>query len=146
MDTKRNTAIVKVSQEIRRIMVKENRIYIDMTSLRVRDHFLPLQCFACQAYGHKQGSPECSRKDSEKNVCLYCAGDHASKTCEFKKKPELHKCKNCLTSSNPAHKENAGHTSTSLCCPFTIKETNSLIRRTAGLNDDEVKKFLLKQG
>ena len=138
-DKIKHTAIIKVCPEIRKIMVKENRIYVDMTSLRVRDHFLPMQCYACQSYGHKQGSPECKHNGSDINVCLYCAGNHPSKTCEAKQNPELYKCNNCLTSSNPEHRSNACHISTSLCCPYTIRETNSLIRRTAGLNDEEIK-------
>ena len=145
-DKIKHTAIIKVSPEIRKFMVKENRVYVDMTSLRVRDHFLPMQCYACQSYGHKQGSPECKHNGSDTNVCLYCAGNHPSKTCEAKHNPELYKCNNCLTSSNPEHRANACHTSTSLCCPYTIRETNSLIRRTTGLNDEETKKFLIKQG
>ena len=146
MDKNKHTAIVKVSPDIRKIMVKENRVYLDMTSLRVRDHFLPMQCYSCQCYGHKQGSTECKNNGSGESVCLYCAENHASKTCPVKQKSELHKCSNCLTSSNPAHKANACHTSTSLSCPHTIRETNALIRRTAGLTDAEAKKFLIKQG
>ena len=145
-DKLKHTAIVKVSPEIRKLMLKDNRVYVDMTSLRVRDHFLPMQCYACQSYGHKQGSPDCKHNGSGTNICLYCSGNHASKTCASKQNPECYKCHNCLTSSNPDHRANACHTSTSLCCPFTIKETNSLIRRTAGLNDEETKKFLIKQG
>ena len=145
MDLKKNTAIVKVSPEIRKLIIKENRIYIDMVSLRIRDHFLPMQCYACQCYGHKQGSPECKHHGSDVNVCLYCAGSHSSKSCGVKQRTDLHKCINCSTSSNPEHRSTACHTSTSLTCPFTIKETNSLIRRTSGLTDEETKKFLIKQ-
>ena len=146
IDVKRKSATIKCSPEIRSVVSQASgKVYIDMQVHNIKDHFQPLQCFACQCYGHKQGSPECSLENG-KNVCLYCAGDdHRSKDCPFKNQRDRHKCSNCSNSSNPAHKANSCHTSNSLTCPYFIKETNSLIRRTAGLNDAEVKKFLINQ-
>ena len=113
-----------------------------MESLRTRDHFQPTQCFACQKYGHKQGSPECSIK-SNASICLYCADNHQSKACPVKKDTDKHKCANCQHSTTLKHKQNCSHTSTSLACPFMIKEINSLVMRTAGIDDTVAKKFLM---
>ena len=146
IDAKRNSATLKCSPEIRQIINKASgRLFIDMQVHRARDHFHPMQCYACQCFGHKQGSPECTMSGSGKNVCLYCSsGDHQSRDCPFKKQPSRFSCSNCSQSSNPAHKANKCHTSNSLSCPFVIKETNALIRRTAGLSDEEVKKYIIK--
>ena len=143
IDTKWNYAIIKVSPEIRNVINTRNRLFIDMESVRTRDHFQPLQCYACQKHGHKQGSPECSKKDNDTSTCLYCAGNHQSKSCEHKKDFDKHRCVNCLHSNVQSYRENCNHTSTSLACPFVIKEVNSLIMRTSGLDDAAAKKFLL---
>ena len=144
IDIKWKYAIIKVSPEIRCVINKTNRIFIDMQSLRTRDHFRPTQCYACQKHGHKQGSPECSLNNTDRSICLYCAGNHQSKACTVKKNTERHQCVNCMHSNVSDHKPNCNHTSTSLACPFVIKETNLLIRRTAGLDDDfAAKKFLI---
>ena len=142
IDVKWKYAIIKVSQEIRNVINKTNRICIDMESVRTRDHFQPTQCYACQKHGHKQGSPECSLNNTDISICLYCGENHQSKTCPVKKDIEKHRCVNCMHSSVSDHKQNCNHTSTSLSCPYVIKETNSLVSRTAGLDDATAKKFL----
>ena len=142
MNTKWNYAIVKVSPEIRNVINKTNRIFIDLVALRTRDHFQPTQCYACQKHGHKQGSPECMMKNNE-TTCLYCAANHQSKTCPVKKDTDKHKCANCQRSNVQSHRQNCNHKSTSLACPFVIKEINSLVLRTSGIDDETAKKFLL---
>ena len=139
-----NSAILKVSSGIRRILMKSGKIFLGMQSLNIRDHFQPLQCFACQGLGHKQGAEECRhhRKATPGNTCLYCSSDeHRSKDCPFKKQPSKHECVNCKNSDRHEHRENANHTSTSLKCPFIIREVNALIKRTTGINDAEAKKL-----
>ena len=145
IDTKRNSATIKCSPDIRTAVNQASgKIYLDMQVHHIKDHFQPLQCYACQCYGHKQGSPECAIEHG-KNVCLYCSGNHRSKDCLSKDQKRSYKCLNCTNSTNPAHRADSCHTSNSVTCPYFIKETNSLIRRTAGLNDAEVKKFLINQ-
>ena len=51
-----NFAILKVTPMIRRLLIKRGRLFLGMHSIKVRDHFQPLQCYACQQYGHKLGS------------------------------------------------------------------------------------------
>ena len=141
IDATRSYAILKVSPDIRKLMVKQGRIFLGMQSVKVRDHFQPLQCFACQRHGHKQGSSECEHYNQEVQTCLYCSGNHPSRECRLKKDESKHKCANCKNS--PDHKHHASHKSTSLKCPFVIREMNSLIQRTTGINEQEAKKLKL---
>ena len=142
IDEVRRYAIIKVSPNVRALINKSNKIFIDLQCYHTQDHFQPLQCFACQRHGHTRGSPDCCVKESE-SICLYCAGNHRSKSCTKKDQTSMHRCANCLNSSNALHKANANHKSTSLACPFVIKEINSLVHRTAGLNQLEAKNFLI---
>ena len=136
-------AIIKVSPDIRNQIMKKGKLYIGMEALHVRDHFMPLQCFSCQEYGHAAGSPDCKNTATTQSTCLYCAGPHKSKECSVKKEKDKHKCANCFHSDVTKYRENAFHTSNSLSCPFVIKETNALILRTTGLNKDDTKKYLM---
>ena len=144
IDTANKFAILKVSPTIRRFLISRGRIFVGMNSHRVRDHFHPLQCFACQGHGHKQGSEVCKLFGKQTKTCLYCSGNHLSRECEFKKQPDKHVCANCKCSDNPEHRNNASHKSTSFRCPFVIKEVNSLIQRTTGITDTEAKKLKIK--
>ena len=49
-----NFAILKATPMIRRLLIKHGKLFLGMHSIKVRDHFQPLQCDACQQYGHKQ--------------------------------------------------------------------------------------------
>ena len=137
IDSVRKYAIAKVSANVRSAILKKTRLFLGMSSLKVIDHFHPFQCFSCQKFGHRQGSHECLHTGTNKHTCLYCAGDHLSKECENKKKPECHKCANCLSSTLERHRKNANHTSTSFHCPHFLKETNLLIKRTIGVENEE---------
>ena len=139
----RNDAILKVSPDVRQVMIKSGRIFLGLLSCKIRDHFQPLQCYACQEHGHKHGSEECKFHNTDKRTCFYCAGDHLSKECQHKKNRSKHNCANCIHSDNNAYKSNSRHTATSLKCPFVIKEINSLVKRTSGLSADESKKYLI---
>ena len=146
INTAGNYAIIKVSPEIRKVLMNQGKIFLGMQSLRIRDHFQPLQCFACQGLGHKQGSEDCKfhGADTAGNTCLYCSGNHRSRDCEHKKDRNKHTCVNCKHSSKPEHRANSNHTSTSLKCPFVIKEINALIKRTSGLSETEAKNLRIQ--
>ena len=125
-------AIVKMSPQIRQHIIKNGRrLYLDLSTHHVKDQFHLTQCFACQQFGHKNGSPYCKSKEVE--TCLYCAKDHRSKNCPTKKDPSQHKCANCLKSPSYSSKA-CGHTSTSQECPIVIRETRILINKTAGMD------------
>ena len=141
LDTSRNFAILKVSPNIREFMINRGKIFVGMHSVKVRDHFQPLQCYACQKYGHKQGSQDCVHFGKETNNCLYCCGNHFSKDCQVKRDSSKHVCANCSQSNSHEQKNNASHKSTSFKCPFMVREINSLIHRTTGINALEAKKL-----
>ena len=130
IDERKKHAILKVSPEIRNAIMKRGTIFIGMQSHTAKDHIHIIQCFACQKFGHKQGSQYC-QIGAGKNHCLYCGGNHKSKECGVKNEPDKYNCVNCANSTNKHHKENACHTSTSRCCPFVIRERESALRRTA---------------
>ena len=126
-------AVIKVDPKIRDLIKKNNwRIFIDNQSHHIKDQFHLVQCFQCQRYGHKKGSPHCSSKSEP--VCLYCSGNHTSKACKFKRDKSQHKCINCVQSTIASDRNSVCHTSTSNQCPLVQRETMKLIRRTVGLD------------
>ena len=141
IDSTRKHAIVKVTPDVRTAILSKGRVYVGMQGLFVKDHFYPLQCYACQKFGHKQGSHDCEKANGAR-TCFYCGKDHLSKDCDVKRNPDCHNCVNCASSQNPSYKNNANHTATSLKCPMMIKETNALIRRTVGLETEQSNLFL----
>ena len=139
IDEKAKYCILKVSAEIRDAIMRRGNIFIDMESHEVKDHIHVIQCFHCQEYGHKKGDDLCRLKDTDTTICLYCSGNHASKSCPNKKDQSKWKCINCFNSSNIAHTQNChSHTTTSNKCPILIQQMKLMINRTEGL---QVKNF-----
>ena len=123
-------AIVKVDPRIREEIIKnQRRIYISTTSFYVKDQIHVTQCFACQQFGHKRGSPHCRFAKTDKHLCLYCAKNcHLSKDCPIKGNSSKYNCVNCKNTGRYANLSN--HTSTSSMCPIFAKEAESVIKRT----------------
>ena len=71
-----NYAIVKVTPDIRNLILTTGKIFIEMSSHRVSDHFHVEQCYKCQGYGHRSASKLCPLYNSDESICLYCAGKH----------------------------------------------------------------------
>ena len=139
IDEKYHYCIIKVSPTLRDAIIKRGSLFIDMESHNVKDHVHVIQCFSCQDHGHKKGDAECPHKGTNKSICLYCGGEHESKTCPHKKDRSKWNCINCMRSSNREIRQNAkGHTSTSSLCPILIQQAKSIINRTQGI---EVKNF-----
>ena len=128
IDKKQNFAIAKVSPNIHKKLTNNGRVYIDLWSNKVTDHFNPVQCFQCQNYNHISTSSVCNAKDkSQVLTCLYCSKNHKSSQCPSKKDKTAHKCANCLRCDNLSIKNGAvTHTSTSKTCPMYIKEVERL--------------------
>ena len=106
--------------------MKRKKLYIDMVSCHVSDHFHITQCYKCQGYGHKSSSVLCKLKSAEEK-CLYCAGSHRSKDCVVKKDTDRHKCVNCMSSKNPEIKSRAhNHNATSKYCPIYHQEFQNM--------------------
>ena len=111
-------AVIKVSADVRLAIKNQgSRLYLDMTSHSTRDHLHLTQCYDCQRFGHKSGSPACSGLP----VCKYCGQDHASKECPHKNDKDKHACANCLAS--PHFRSRAhDHYCTDYVCPIAQKE------------------------
>ena len=125
VDNKQNFAVAKVSPDIHACIMKNGRIYIDLCSYMVSDHFFPLQCYRCQNFGHL--STSCKAKTPEIFTCLYCSANHRSSSCPSKKNKKEHKCANCLGSKITSIKNKSNsHTATSKLCPIFIKEVERL--------------------
>ena len=125
--------IAKVSPDMHAAVMSHGRLYIELSSYPVTDHFYPIQCFRCQNFGHLSSSPLCKAKVTIPEVltCLYCSENHRSSTCPVKKNKREHKCANCLASRNVSIKTNAkSHTATSKLCPIFKKEVERLKEHT----------------
>ena len=131
IDEVNKCAVVKVSPEIRNAVLKYGSVYIDMKSHKVKDHVHIIQCFACQKYGHKQGSEYCEHHMTDNFYCRYCSGNHRSTTCSVKHDTNKHRCINCVSSKVLQHQENSCHASSSSYCPIAKKEKEAIIRRTS---------------
>ena len=120
--------VANVSHEIFHALEKNARIFIDLRSYHVTQHFHVIQCFKCQTFGHTSNSQSCNAKDA---TCLYCANNHKSSACPNKKNKNLHNCSNCLHSMNPKIKAKSNtHSSTSKSCPIYIKEIEKIKENT----------------
>ena len=131
-----------MSSDIRSIVVKNgNKLFLDLTAHTVKDHLHLMQCYTCQKFGHKSGSPACSNKQA----CLYCAKEHLSKDCPTKSDTTKHACINCL--SHNLYKANAtGHTCTDYACPLVQKELTSIVNRTSGLSCKDFPQLINQKG
>ena len=128
IDSKQNFAIAKVSPDIHKKLINNGRVYIDLWSNKVSNHFNPIQCFQCQNFNHTSTSSVCIAKDKpNESTCLYCSKNHKSSQCPSKKDKKAHKCANCIKSKNPSIKKGAvTHSSTSKTCPIYIQEVEKL--------------------
>ena len=128
IDKNQNFAIAKVDPDTHQKLTSNGRIYIELSSHKVTDHFNPIQCFRCQSFNHTSDSPFCNSNGSpHESTCLYCSKNHKSSLCPVKKSKKEHICANCLKSDNSSIKNGAaGHTTTSKNCPIYIKEAERL--------------------
>ena len=132
IDKKQSFAIAKVSPNIHEELIKTGRLFIDLSSYRVSNHYSIIQCFKCQSFNHASNSPLCKYKDNPQiSICLYCSKNHKSSQCPSKKDKNSHKCINCLRSNNQSIKNEASsHTSTAHSCPMYVKEIEWLKNNT----------------
>nr|XP_049706814.1 uncharacterized protein LOC126056783 [Helicoverpa armigera] len=87
--------IVEVPASIRKVLVNQNRLYINWTSCPVHDYTLVTRCFKCQQYGH--ASKTCK---SATSTCGHCGGEgHATQECSSKEEPP--KCATCKRYKKP---------------------------------------------
>lgn len=88
--------IIEVTAELRKILIQQNRVYINWTSCPVRDYTLVTRCYKCQQYGHsakfcRDSNPTCGH--------CGCVG-HSIKECSVRDKPP--KCASCSRFKKPS--------------------------------------------
>ena len=129
-DKKYGFAVIKVSPDIRDIIMETSRLFINMESHYVTDSLFVEQCYACQGYGHKQNSDHCPNRN-ETSTCMYCTGNHRSSECNQKHNKKKQKCANCNKSTTHDIKNRANtHTANVKTCPVYLKEIEKLKQRT----------------
>lgn len=133
-DKKERAAVLRVSPKIREaIRKKDDKVCVDLERYNVKDRIRVLQCYHCQEYGHRSGT-FCKHKDSN-STCFYCAGNHVSKECKYRKERnyEKIKCSNCSKSRNYHEKKMCTtHKASDNLCPFFVREKERIMSRTAG--------------
>ena len=129
-DTNRKYAVLKVTPQVKNVIMKDPKIFVGMVSLHVSEHYHITQCYNCQGFGHVSGSEHCPRKDSTP-LCLYCGGEHRSSECNNKKNPANQKCVNCSKSQNSKIKSgHKNHTANSYKCPLFSQEIENIKKIT----------------
>ena len=110
--------IIKVDPEIRKAIFENGaKLYLGLNRCRVSDSFPFKVCYNCQKTCCHL-SDKCPLKN-EKMVCRFCSENHRSADCPVKTNVAMHKCVNCLDSSNNKIKNNGNsHYSNSNECPL----------------------------
>lgn len=113
--------IVRIHPKLYATLIKNKRLYIGYTSVKLQPFTLVTQCYKCLAYGHP--SKYCR---AEKQVCGHCAQDHTNKN-----SIEHIKCANCLTFHNTNITNGIPpHSAMSNLCPVRTLIKNKLMNRT----------------
>lgn len=86
--------VVRVSEALRKELLKQGKVYINLDTCPVSDFTEVTRCFRCQGYGHT--AAKCLNEES----CARCAGFHDTRTCPLANlppnvTPEPRKCANC---------------------------------------------------
>ena len=131
IDKKRNKAILKVTHDIHEIIMRTQRIFINLESHYVSDSYHVEQCYHCQGFGHRSTSDRCPKKNLE-SVCLFCVGSHKSLNCNHKNNKTKQKCSNCNKSNINDIKSSAKtHNAISKNCPMYKKEVDLIKTKTS---------------
>ena len=127
-------AVIKVDEHVKNIIASQGmKLYIGLSSCRVSERYHITQCYACQQFGHRKGSDKCRLLNTDKTICLYCSGEHASKKCQNKGKPNFFKCNNCANSIDKIISSKCnGHTTTNPSCPVLQQTLKTVMNRTVG--------------
>ena len=128
--------VIQVSAGMRdAIRRNDDRLCVGLQRHSVRDRIHVIQCFHCQGYGHKTGSPYCKLKDMKEGICFFCAGSHSTRDCRRKKNKETDKvkCVNCSNSKSRQEREKScTHRANDTLCPFYVREKERIMARTHG--------------
>ena len=77
--TQNSFAVIKVDEAVQKVIITHGRkIYIGLSSCWVSERYHLIQCYRCQAFGHKMDSERCKHnksrasKDELREVCNVC--------------------------------------------------------------------------
>lgn len=87
--------ILEVTAEVRKMLISQERVYINWNSCPVRDYTLLTRCYKCHQYGHS--AKYCRDSDPTCGHCG-CVG-HSINDCPAKAQPA--KCATCLRYKKP---------------------------------------------
>ena len=134
-----NMIVIRTTRKIKEVIKgMNNRIYLGLQLLNVRDHIHLAQCYHCQDFGHYAGSIYCKSKEGN-STCFYCAStEHNSANCKNKKNTEKHRCVNCTRDG----RQHTHHKATDQLCPAVIKETLRTYSRTDGMDTESKNSYL----
>lgn len=142
-ETQQNTnrAVVRIDPQVLNHLntLKDQRksnavIYIHNSACRYFNRFHIIQCYQCQSFGHRKGSPSCPFNSTNRSTCLYCGQNHPSKDCSYKRRPEMFKCANCTRFSGcEDDQHNLNHTTTDHTCPIFQKQIEITLKNTRGI-------------
>lgn len=91
--------VLEITSDLRKILLQQERVYIDWTSCPVKDYTLVTRCYKCQQYGHS--AKYCREAET---TCGHCGcGGHTIQDCPKSNEPA--KCATCSRFNKPnAHK------------------------------------------
>jgi hypothetical protein len=121
-DNLRN-AVLLVNNDVREVMLSQERISIGFQRVRVEDSCPLMQCFKCMGYGHSA-----ARCTESKDRCLHCAGDHKSFECTKKEQKEEFRCWNCVKMAK-GKTEATKHRANDRECPYRLKMMQRTLER-----------------
>lgn len=98
--------ILEVHPNIRKVLINQERVFINWTSCPVRDYTLVTRCFKCQQYGH---AAKTCRETAY--TCGHC-GEPGHEAKECTKKTESPRCATCSRFKKPCN-----HKTGDLECP-----------------------------
>ena len=101
INDKLQSAVIKVSPEIKKLLMMNKRIHIDMVSDSLRPYFHVMQCFSCKQFGHL--AKNYTKNEKEEDTYLYHSSKHSATYCKVKQDTKSHKCSNCKDHEDNKH-------------------------------------------
>lgn len=110
--------VVECEPVVRRALINDGRVYIELSSCRIRDYIVATRCFHCQQHYHV--TKYCKQQNA---TCAHCSLDHDVKECpNLNSKPS---CANCKRESKPFE-----HKASDPSCPCHMKAVQQIIDQT----------------
>lgn len=110
------SCIIEVSPSERKLLLRNDRVFLRFSACRFSDHIRVLQCFKCLSFGHV--AKDCVSEQ----ICCHCAESHAHSDCT--KKSMEPKCANCIRDKRASYDHTAFDTNK---CPALIRCIKSKI-------------------